>query len=516
MSTKGGLPDAWDDDWENLADKPEISDPAPEPAKKLTKAQKRVQHQELQKQLWDSAENPARNLWLEAQGAVPLKQEPVIQRVVLTRKPATAAQEDEDSEGEKRRKAELALEERKRKAVTDREEKVRKYAEARERIMGTGAASGPASRDSSQGRDTRKSHVKATNSNLNSRPTSAGQSPARSTPNGSGLFDPEDMGRRLAPKRETTSSPREGEPARQPRGPDTNGRGGFGFASRDTMAMGGILGVMFLAFASVILLATTIATDMSTVPCNRWPDNCGRKYSNISFIGTHDSAFVGSIYDPRVNQEKTVTQQLDAGIRFLQAQTHQNAAGTPSMCHTSCTELDAGSLAKYLREVRTWLEGNPNDVVTLLLLNGDDLDLSVFDAIFGRSRMRDYAFVPASSPRTLAISDWPTLSALIQLNKRLIVFLDSKADTTKVPYILPEFDYFFETPYDTTDPAFKQCTLDRPAGSSPEGKMYIVNHFLDKTALWTSVLAALCEKLYGRRPNVVLVDMIKIRILRAG
>nr|OQO20979.1 hypothetical protein B0A51_09668 [Rachicladosporium sp. CCFEE 5018] len=277
------------------------------------------------------------------------------------------------------------------------------------------------------------------------------------------------------------------------------------------MAMGGILGVMSLAFASVVLLATTMATDMSTVPCNGWPDYCSRKYSNISLIGTHDSAF------------------LDAGIRFLQAQTHKNAAGTLSMCHTSCTELDAGSLARYLREVKTWLEINSNDVVTLLLVNGDNLDPSAFDAVFGRNRMRDYAFVPATSPKTLAISDWPTLRALIQSNKRLIVFVDSKADTTKVPYILPEFDYFFETPYDTTDPSFKQCTLDRPAGSSPEGKMYIVNHFLDKIPLWTSVLvpdnaadvktnaatgkgsigaqANLCEKVYGRRPNVVLVDM---------
>ncbi|OQO12382.1 hypothetical protein B0A48_03024 [Cryoendolithus antarcticus] len=295
------------------------------------------------------------------------------------------------------------------------------------------------------------------------------------------------------------------------------------------MVMGGILGVMFLVFASLVLLATTIATELSAVSCNGSPDFCGRKYSNVSLIGTHDSAFVGSIYDPRVNQERTVTQQLDAGIRFLQAQTHKNAAGTLSMCHTSCTELDAGSLAGYLREVKKWLERNPNDVVTLLLVNGDNLDPSAFDAVFGRIRVRDYAFVPFSTPRTLAISDWPTLSALIQLNKRLIVFLDSKADTTKVPYILPEFDYFFETPFDTTDPGFKQCSLDRPAGSSPEGKMYIVNHFLDKTALWTKVLvpdnaadartnaasgkgsiraqAELCEKMYGRRPNVVLVDM---------
>ncbi|KAK6443492.1 hypothetical protein LTR95_000319 [Oleoguttula sp. CCFEE 5521] len=295
------------------------------------------------------------------------------------------------------------------------------------------------------------------------------------------------------------------------------------------MAMGGILGLMFLVFASLVLLATTIATELSAVSCNGSPDFCGRKYSNVSLVGTHNSAFIGSIFDPRVNQEKTVSQQLDAGIRFVQAQTHKSAAGTLSMCHTSCSELDAGPLARYLGDVKMWLDGHPNDVVTMLLVNGDNLDPLAFDLAFRMSNIRDYAYVPASSPKTPAISDWPTLSALITTNKRLVIFLDSKADQTKVPYILPEFDYFFETPYDKTEPAFKQCTLDRPAGSSPEGKMYIVNHFLDKTALWTSVLvpdnaadykttaatgkgsigsqAALCEKVYGRRPNVVLVDM---------
>lgn len=211
---------------------------APElPSARLTKAEKRAQHQQLQKELWASAENPGRNLWLEAQGAVPLKQEPKQPMMVLSRKPAAKNGDDGDeSEEEARKKKEASFEERKKRAAIEREEKVKKYAEARERIMGSSNSASPVpnSRESSQGRDNRKPRGKQPHSNMNSQPASAAHSPARQAfgVGGSQVFDPEDMGRRLGPRREMTSTPKEGEPTRQPRGPDSSGRGGFGFAGR--------------------------------------------------------------------------------------------------------------------------------------------------------------------------------------------------------------------------------------------------------------------------------------------
>jgi hypothetical protein len=37
-------------------------------------------------------------------------------------------------------------------------------------------------------------------------------------------------------------------------------------------------------------------------------------------------------------------------------------------------------------------------------------------------------------------SDWPTLGQLIDSGKRVVVFLDSGADVSSVPFILPEFE----------------------------------------------------------------------------
>lgn len=171
--------------------------------------------------------------------------------------------------------------------------------------------------------------------------------------------------------------------------------------------------------------------------CNGNADFCDRKYSNVSFIGTHDSAFVGPILDPRVNQEESVTQQLDAGIRFLQAQTHE-LDNVLSMCHTTCLELYAGSLETYLTTVKTWLDANPDNVLTMLLVNGDVVNATDFGDVFSSVGLADMAFVPSTSPDMLAMADWPTYAELLANGTRIVVFLDTGANETQVPYILGE------------------------------------------------------------------------------
>src|SRR6195952_137139 len=114
-------------------------------------------------------------------------------------------------------------------------------------------------------------------------------------------------------------------------------------------------------------------------PCNGSPALCGSKYSEVTFIGTHDSPFVGPL--PTQNQIKSVNDQLNSGIRFLQAQTHNWLGGT-WMCHTNCfavrtsadmrdpeteREQENGGLVQdYLKTIKTWLDNNPREVVTLL------------------------------------------------------------------------------------------------------------------------------------------------------
>lgn len=197
---------------------------------------------------------------------------------------------------------------------------------------------------------------------------------------------------------------------------------GLTWALLSTLMLEPVLGMPDLShiFGRDTASTTTTAADAATT-CNGRTEYCTRSYSNITFIGSHDSAFVGSL--PQQNQNIDITAQLDMGIRYLQAQTHKSLLDDKviELCHTSCLLEDAGSLEAYLTTIKGWLDDNPNEVVTILLTNGDSLDISLFGSTFVSAGIDSYAFVPSSEP--LAYADWPTLGDLIDSGKRLIAFL---------------------------------------------------------------------------------------------
>lgn len=297
--------------------------------------------------------------------------------------------------------------------------------------------------------------------------------------------------------------------------------------------------VLFLACITILAIAITNLLeeiepmlnhirDQAQVGCNGHVELCNRKYSNITQIATHDSAFVGIL--PTDDQDIDVVGQLDAGVRFLQAQTHRNVFGTLSLCHTSCFLRDAGSVESYLHVVKRWLDNHPKEVVTLLLTNGDNVRVSEFDEVFSASGIQPYAYIPGPRHDPSILDSWPTLGELIANGTRLIAFLDYGAMDT-VPYILPEFLYFWETPFDMTDPSFPQCIIDRPGGlvddpALASERMYIINHYLDTEILGMDVpdrrdarktnaasgsesigaQVTLCKQERGRAPKGILVD----------
>ncbi|GAW21516.1 hypothetical protein ANO14919_110380 [Xylariales sp. No.14919] len=264
----------------------------------------------------------------------------------------------------------------------------------------------------------------------------------------------------------------------------------------------------------VLALAASAAAD-----CNGQAAYCDKAYSKVTFAGSHNSAFVG--IGPSDNQLSSVTAQLDQGIRFLTTQTHDKD-GAIQMCHTSCDLLDAGTLQDYLGTVKTWVDGHPDDVVTLLITNGDSIDINKFGDAFKAAGLDSYAFTPSG---TLGLDDWPTLGDLISSGNRVVVFMDYHADTSKVPYILDEFTYYFETPFDPLADQLSGCNIDRPAGASADGRLILANHNRNYEVLGISLpdlahasdtnsvdsitaQTNTCNEQHGRIPNVVLLDYV--------
>lgn len=141
------------------------------------------------------------------------------------------------------------------------------------------------------------------------------------------------------------------------------------------------------------------------------------------------------------DQRVDIPTQLNFGVRLLQAQAHDNN-GVLHFCHTSCILFDGGPVETYLATVKTWLDANPNEVLTFIFTNPDGLSLpSQWEPAFTASGIADLAYIPPHLP--MMQSEWPTLGDLIDSGKRVVVFLDAGAngvDGGVVDFILPEFD----------------------------------------------------------------------------
>ncbi|VBB86652.1 Putative protein of unknown function [Podospora comata] len=243
---------------------------------------------------------------------------------------------------------------------------------------------------------------------------------------------------------------------------------------------------------AALLLPSLIAAQSTILPsppppppsetaCNNSPDLCSRSYSNITHIGAHNSAFLRDASTGNSiagNQYYNATLALSSGLRLLQAQVHLHD-NTLKLCHTLCDLLDAGPLETFLSSMASWLSLNPNEVITLLLVNSDSQPITSFASLFESSSLSQYGFIPTNTTTI-----WPTLSEMISLNHRLVTFITNITPSPSSPYLLAEFSYIFETPFNNTSPSSFTCTLDRPlsAGAASaalsSGLLPLLNHFL--------------------------------------
>lgn len=228
---------------------------------------------------------------------------------------------------------------------------------------------------------------------------------------------------------------------------------------------------------SIAARASTAIRSEATTACNNYPEFCSRKFSNITEVSAHNSPFA-EIGNLASNQEYAVTAQLNDGIRQLQAQMHF-VDNVPHFCHTSCDLEDAGPITNWLKTVYNWVSTHPNDVISIILENGDYRPVTDYVSFIESTGLVQYAYIPSEVPMTL--SSWPTLETMIQANQRVVFFMDYDADQATVPWILDEFSQLWETPFDQTNRSFP-CTVQRPSGLSnqdAENRMYMTNHNLN-------------------------------------
>lgn len=279
----------------------------------------------------------------------------------------------------------------------------------------------------------------------------------------------------------------------------SNSQSAGSHTSPSVIVLGGATSTGLSTNNATISSTSSAAQPVNTVPCNNYPEFCTRKYSNITEVCAHNSAFV--VKDNAAsNQMLSITDQLNDGIRMckrnlpisdvprrkggaddllVQGETHY-VNGTVMNCHTTCELLNAGTWQAELETLVTWLESNPYDVVTFLIVNSDFKNVEVYLPAIQNSGIESYLYVPDYIPQHK--DQWPTLGEMILTGKRVVMFMDYNANQTAVPYILDEFSHIFETPFSPTNQSFP-CTQQRPPGlnrtDAENNYMYLANHNLN-------------------------------------
>lgn len=219
------------------------------------------------------------------------------------------------------------------------------------------------------------------------------------------------------------------------------------------------------------------APDAAPPPtCNGTADRCARPYNQVAQACTHNamSSKAYRFIIPTPNQMRSLTEQLDAGVRCLMLDTYA-FEGELYFCHGACGNWGKLRMAEGLAEISAWLAAHPREVVTFILeayITQDEtlsaLAAAGLAAPDGRPDPQFPLFSAAGPPGT----PWPTLGEMVDANQRLVVFTDDAATTA--PWHLHWPSWGWETPYN--DPTFTCAHGRGDPGGNPH-PIFILNHY---------------------------------------
>ena len=88
-------------------------------------------------------------------------------------------------------------------------------------------------------------------------------------------------------------------------------------------------------------------------------------------------------------------------------------------------------------QVKSWVDANPTEVVTLLIVNSDGSPPSKFAQAFESTGLVSKMYQPSSG--TISRNSWPTLGSMVDSGRTVVGFLSTEADFQSVNYLLDEF-----------------------------------------------------------------------------
>ncbi|KAL5807981.1 hypothetical protein ACOSQ3_028672 [Xanthoceras sorbifolium] len=175
--------------------------------------------------------------------------------------------------------------------------------------------------------------------------------------------------------------------------------------------------------------------------------------NKYAFLTTHNAFAIDNEPShtgvPRLtftNQEDTVTQQLNNGVRALMLDTY-DFQGDVWLCHSfagKCHDYTAFEPAiDTMKEIEGFMSANPTEIVTLILEDYVSAPNGL-TKVFTDAGLMKYWFPIQNMPKNGG--DWPLVSDMVANNQRLLVFtsIKSKEETEGIAY---QWNYMVENQY---------------------------------------------------------------------
>ncbi|XP_010257976.1 PREDICTED: PI-PLC X domain-containing protein At5g67130 [Nelumbo nucifera] len=208
-------------------------------------------------------------------------------------------------------------------------------------------------------------------------------------------------------------------------------------------------------------------------------------FNKYAFLTTHNAYAIDGEPShtglPRLtftNQEDSITQQLNNGVRALMLDTY-DFEGDVWLCHSfggRCYNLTAfGPALDTLREIEAFLAANPSEIITLILEDYVEAPNGL-TKVFTDAGLMKYWFPLSKMPQNGR--DWPLVRDMVANNQRLIVFtsMKSKQETEGIAY---QWNYMVENQYGKGGMHSGSCP--NRGESSPLGdktrSLVLVNYF---------------------------------------
>ncbi len=261
---------------------------------------------------------------------------------------------------------------------------------------------------------------------------------------------------------------------------------------------------------TISILLLVISLQISHAQCNGSLDLCSKQYNEVAYLTTHNA--FNSDQDGLLfpNQTYNIASQLNDGVRGLMIDVY-DFFGTPTAYH-SVFALGTIPLSNIFNDIKTFLDNNPNEVVTIILecyVTANDIEGEI-----NQAGLSNYLYAHNTT--------WPTLQNMIDNDNRLVIFTDVDDASSSQDWYHYVWDYAVETHYSVGNINDFTCDFNR---GDPLNDLFIFNHFVtDATlgyGLYTEsndvnsnpffITRALdCQTQTNKFPNFVTVDYYEL------